>query len=487
MYRLHLVILLFMTSTLFACKHDALKPSIPPAPADTSNDYPEAVSRIIAGKCATAGCHNAASYENAGGLLLDTWAHLFDGGNNGAVVVPYDIENSSLLYFINTYPDLGTVAIPAMPLDQTPLSRQDYLTIRDWIAAGAPDKNGKVPFASNAETRQKIYITHQGCDLIGVIDAEKKVIMRYIKAGRNLNIETPDNIKVSADGRFAYACFWNGNTIQKIDLLCDSIVAETQSGQAYWKTLHLSPDGNTLLATTWESSTIAVINTGNMQLTQTYNGFNYPESIAANAAFNTYYVTERFGNTICKLTAGGGVQKISINGLPLTTTPTATTPNPYRILMSKDYSKYFISCERTNEVRVFDEQADTLIKAIPVGRMPQEMALSTNSPYLFVTCLNDTLGNGFIGSVYAINYNTYQTQKIEAKFFQPHGLAVDDINGVLYVFSRNQDKTGPKPHHQSPCNGRNGYYNIFSTATLLPFNNRRYEISVDPYSAAIRF
>lgn len=481
-----ILLLLTLAIYLCGCRHDSLSPQPQPGQVLADN-YPENISKILTTQCATAGCHNATSYENAGGLLMDTWEHLFDGGNNGAVIIPYDIENSSLLYFINTHADLGVIATPTMPLDRTPLGREEYIAVRDWVAKGAPDKNGNIPFAANAATRQKIYITHQGCDLVGVIDAEKKVLMRYIKAGKSLNNEIPDQVKISPDGQYAYICFWNGQLIQKINLTTDSIAGEITLADGYWKSMQLSPDGKTLLATNWQSATIVAMNTENMQLRQTYTGFQYPESIAGNAAFDTYYVTERFGNTLCKLSATNTIQKISIDGKPLTTIPTDNTPNPYRILMAKDHSKYFISCENTNEIRVFDAQTDALLKVIPVGRMPQEMALSGVQPYLFVTCLNDTVGNGIVGSVYAINYNTYETRRIEAKLFQPHGIAVDDRNGVFYVFSRNQDKSGPRPHHISPCNGRNGYYNIFNTATLQPYNNKRYEISVDPYAADIRF
>ncbi|NDC40448.1 MAG: hypothetical protein EBZ77_02700, partial [Chitinophagia bacterium] len=70
--------------------------------AATTGNFPAAVSSIFTNKCATAGCHNAASYTNAANLRLDTWEHLFEGSNNGAVVVPYSIDNSPLLYYINT-------------------------------------------------------------------------------------------------------------------------------------------------------------------------------------------------------------------------------------------------------------------------------------------------------------------------------------------------------------------------------------------------
>ena len=61
-----------------------------PSPTPVVTDYgqfPEAVGKIIVGKCATAGCHNAASYLNCAGLLLDSWAHLFDGGGSGTSLI----------------------------------------------------------------------------------------------------------------------------------------------------------------------------------------------------------------------------------------------------------------------------------------------------------------------------------------------------------------------------------------------------------------
>ncbi len=48
-----------------------------PAPTPDYGNFPDAIGRIIVDKCATAGCHNAASYKNSAGLLLDSWEHLF--------------------------------------------------------------------------------------------------------------------------------------------------------------------------------------------------------------------------------------------------------------------------------------------------------------------------------------------------------------------------------------------------------------------------
>src|SRR5438045_3608764 len=174
--RLPLLLIIACTIAMYSCTH-------PSKPTANPNDggYPPAVANIIINKCAIAGCHNAASYQNADGLLMDTWDHLFNGGNNGAVAVAYSPKFSSLLYFVNTDSLLGPVAVPTMPQStttkpQAPLSKTEYQVLYNWIASGAPDKNGNIPFAADPDTRQKIYLTNQGCDLLAVIDAQKRVV-----------------------------------------------------------------------------------------------------------------------------------------------------------------------------------------------------------------------------------------------------------------------------------------------------------------------
>ena len=140
----------------FSCKHEK---AVQPDKAAVAHEFPEDIARILVDRCATSGCHNEASYTGAGGLLLDSWTHLFEGGNNGAVVIPYSPENSSLLYFVNTDAAIDITATPTMPYNETPLSKEEYTLLRDWIAQGAPDKNGNIPFAENAPLRQKVYVT----------------------------------------------------------------------------------------------------------------------------------------------------------------------------------------------------------------------------------------------------------------------------------------------------------------------------------------
>lgn len=475
------------------CKHD---PPPPAGPDLSATQYPLEIAEIMVNKCATSGCHNDKSFTGAGSLRLDDWEYLFDGSSNGAVIIPYDTTNSSLLYFINpgegVYDALSV--LPTMPYEQGSLSKEEYDLIKNWIGNGAPDKNGNIPFASNAAGRQKAYMTQQRCNLLGVIDVEKNVVMRNIKIGTQSQNESPHFVKIDPNGQFAYVCFTAGNIIQKIDIATDKVVNQVDlspfAGGNDFNIVQVSPDGKKLITSQLkDNGVLIIIDAASMAIESTIAILTKPHGIAFNQTFDTFYVTGQFGNTVYKVTKTKKVEKISNDGNPPIATPFTGSPDAHEIIMTPDYSKYFLTCENTNDVRVMDRLGDTLLKIIPVGKKPQEVVMSKSKPYLFVTCMEDdspvTLARG---SVYVINYNTLEIVKeIDGSFFQPHGISVDDRSGKIFIASRNINSDGPAPHHVSGCAGRNGYYQIYDLNTLAPLNNRRYEVTPDPYSIDMRF
>lgn len=500
---LSIYLLLAFSSILviYSCKRPAQPTSTP-----NYGQFPDAVGKIMINKCATAGCHNAASYQNSAGLLLDTWEHLMQGGNSGASVIAYSPDFSPLLYFVNTNPDRGIVATPTMPYDASgananTLSDEEYNTLKSWVANGAPDKDGNIPFATNADTRQKFYLTQQGCDQVAVIDAGTNLVMRYISVGFDpANTESPHCLRTDAAGKFAYVSFLNGTGIQKIDLQTDKVVSNATLGTGSWNILYVAP-GDTALATTdWTSNgRVLYVSTGSMTnlpgLTGSGAGaFVYPHGIASDATFDTCFITAQYGNVVYRYAPKiPHYKRISINGNPPATTNSGdnSSPNPHEILMSPDYSKYFLTCEGTDEVRVLDAHTDAILAVIPVGTLPQEFAISHTKPYIFVSCMEDVNSatpTGRRGSVYVINYNTYEVVTVlNGDFYQPHGLTVDDRTGTLLVASTNANPDGPAPHHATACGGRAGWYTVYDINTLLPRSNKRYQVTVMPYSADIRF
>lgn len=477
---------LLFIALISACKHE---PSgVVPKDAVKSN-FPGDVAVIFETKCAVSGCHNAASYTAAGGLLLDSWEHLFDGGNNGAVVVPYSSIFSSLLYFVNTNEDSGLVQAPTMPINADPLTPEEYSTLKQWIDAGAPDADGNIPFADRATSRQKIYAIQGACDVLTVIDAEKNVVMRYLYMGKVASQETITDIAMSPDGNYLYLFYYLNNIIQKLDTRTDKVVAEGDLQDFFWRDIYVSDDGAKIVLSSSDDNSIRVLDANNLQQLQKYK-FNMSslKSVVSNKNTDTIYVASSIGNTIYEI-ANNQVTEISIDSNPPSTNSSTTAPNPWDMEMSPDYSKIFITCSQTNDVRIVDTRTNELIKTIPVGETPQQITRSKSKPYIFVSCMNDPSTElKAKGSIYVINYETLEVvKKIQSGFYEPYGIAIDDEKGTLYFVSRNFTADGPQPHHGSLCGDRNGYYQIFDLNTLEPVNNKRYEILANPTETVIRF
>ncbi len=472
--------------------------------------FPDSIGNIFLAKCTNSGCHNQASYTNAGGLLLDTWQHMLQGSVSGAVVVAYNTQLSPLLYYCNAYDSSDILANDAGHLT-TPLTLSQYMTLKRWVAAGAPDRNGNIPFATNPDTRQKIYLTISGCNLIAVIDAQSHVIMRYIKVGTYPGNEYLHDVTVSGDGMYAYVSFLDNNLLQKIDTRADTVIGAANLtsavagvyGTGGWSIINLSPQDTALMVSGFLATGYEVtINTNSLLINNNLSAdahtagtseFAYPHGIASNATFDTFFATLEYGNVINKFSFAPEFtyKYISLDGNPPIAAKSATSPDPHQIQMSPDYSKYFVSCQNSNEVRVMDAYKDTLIKAIPVGAFPQEMAISRSKGYLFVVCMQDSNAHtpsGAKGCVTIIDYNTlHVVTTLYGDFYQPHDVCVDEQDGLIYICSTNSNPSGPPPHHVlGNCSGRDGWYTVYNLNTLVMYNNR-YGVPVFPYAISNRF
>lgn len=446
-------------------------------------NFPNEVGKIFVTQCATSGCHNDASYLAAAGLNLSSWDKLFNGSFSGSPIIPFSSKYSSLCYFIDAYNPLIPINNPTMPLNKKILNENEVTVIKNWIDAGAPAIDGKIKWSDN-DSRKKMYVTNQGCDVVTVFDAETKLPMRFIEVGiDSVTIEVPHMIKISPDGKYWYVVFTNSNIIQKFSCADDKLIATTNIGSNYdWNTFIISDDGKRAYCVAWNSNGhIASVDLEQMKLIKNIGGFAYPHGVGLNAGNDTVYMTAQSGNFIFKLDSGlTSSQQISLDGLPPSS---ASSLNPHEFLISTDKQNFYITCSKSNELRVFNIASQIVTQIIPTGKTPLEMALSTQNNKLFVTCINDTTG-GAKGSVEAINILNYSHQNIKVGA-QPHGLAVDEDRQILYLLSRNLNSSGPAPHHTSVCGGRNGFVNFIDVNTLQILKQKT-ELSTDPYSAAYR-
>jgi len=448
-----------------SCTHDKVE-TLP----DTG--YPEAVSNILVSKCATEGCHTPTSRYAAAGLDYSTWDEMFDGGRNGNSVIPFSVDYSYMLYSVNTDTLKGPVLLPTMPYLRQQLSDAEYQTLADWIAAGAPDKNGFIKY-SDDPLRKKLYISMQGCDKVAVVDAYSKNIMRYIDVGVIPNsIEAPHQVRVSDDGNYWYVVFYSGSILQKFRTSDDVLVASLSLDNIThnWNTLIFTPDGQTGFVNALDGAT-RIVNlesmTNGLMLTHStpHGGFVTPDG-------NFLYLTCQNGNFIYKIDLTTGFFDDSmVSMVPGQLPSTSSSIQPHEAILSPEGSKYFVSCQGTAEVRVFQLSNDSLLDVIPVGAKPQEFSVSEVMPYIFLSCTEEVVSANQKGMVYVIDYNNLSIVSSVYAGYQPHGIAVDDEEGLVYVANLNYDQSGSAPHHVSSCGGRNGYLTIFDYHTFQLFNN----------------
>lgn len=485
--------LIFLVSLFSSCAYDHVKEI-------STNDtgYPSDVDKIMRTSCAVSGCHNEVSKDAAAGLDLSTWEAMFRGTNNGAVTIPYRADFSTLCFFTNTDSTLGLISLPTMPINGTPLTREQYLTLRDWINAGAPDKGGKVRFSDNP-SRSKFYVVNQGCDVTYVFDANEKVAMRIIDVGQTAGAtppESPHNIKVTPDGKYWVVIFLNADIVQVFSTETDQLVKTIPIGDGVaggWNTVVVSKDSKKCYVVDYNGGRVAFVDleagTSSTKGPFPITGNPQPNlhGVALNKGDDTLYVTCEQISRILKIPINDVINYEDININPPGPDFLPFPMRPHEVVFSPDYSRYFITCQDTNvnQVRVFNTSNNQLIKSIPVGRLPLEFAISASRNVLFVTNTEDDFFPGTKGSISAIDMNTLAEIKKIRVGWQPHGIAVHEQKGLVYVANRNISG-GVAPHHAAACAGKNGSLNIIYLNTLETDPDFRPEVSVDPYAIGVR-
>jgi len=447
------------------------------------NGYPSEIETIVIKKCANSGCHNLESHEAAAGLNLETWNNLFEGSRSGAVVIPYRPDFSTFCYYTNTDTLLGITLQPTMPYNSAPLSVTEYLTIKHWIQNGAPDNKGFVKF-SDYQNKPKLYISNRGCDVVTVLDPESGLAMRYVDVGTGAAIEGPCMTKVSPDKLYWYVIFNQGTTIQKFRTSDNFKVGELVVGSGFWSSIAITADSKkAFLTDTDVNGRIIFADLENMQLLATYQaGLRYPFGLCINNSASNLYVTSLEGNYIYKIDISNPltplIAEVSLEtGIPASTIPTL---NPYSILLNQDETMYYVTCHKSAELRVVQTSNDSLLGVHATGSNPAEMIISPDFPYVFISCLG-VPGTNKLSVINIFDINSYIFLPEIYAGHDSKGIVIDESSDKLYVANRNVSAGGPAAHHESVCEGKNGYFTAIDLNTLQLIPDYKSELSVDPY------
>lgn len=488
-----IAIFLFFCFAINSCKRDEI--------IITNTDYPKEIAYLMLTKCAISGCHNDASYQAAANLNLSSWEKLFLGSSNGSSVIPFRADFSSLMYFVNTYTDLGPVNYPTMPLHASPLSRDEINRLKSWINAGAPDKNGTIKFSDNPN-RKKFYVVNQGCRVVTVFDAQTLLPMRYIDIADATESNTsPHQLEISPDGQYWYVCFIGGSYIKRYRTSDDGFAGKIFVGNASWNTLAITPDSKFLFAVDLSplsgggGGKVVKCDLNLMSVVDSTHLGDSPHGSCISPNGKHVYITATAGNYIYKISVDSLSQPLDYYNY-VTFDNQGVSPstnyNPHQTVFSPDGTKYYVSCAGNNNgtggdpsVKVFDAKTDTLIASVQMNSGAYEMEFSITKNLLFVASYDGPMYHKFQGRVAVINMIDNSWVMDISTGSQPHDLAVDDAAGLVYVANRNFSNATP-PHHSSVCGGANGNV-VFIDLNTLQLTGKRIEVSRDPYTVNIRF
>jgi DNA-binding beta-propeller fold protein YncE len=482
---------------LFACKKG-------PNPAVLASNFPEDIAETLVLTCASAECHTGTTAEK--GLDLSSWTNLFAGSNHGSVVIPHHPEYSYLFTKANSYAELGPYSSGEvlMPKDGAPLDSQTVARLKSWITDGARDVNGTY-FWEEEEQKStgKIFNLCAGTDQVAVSDLASNRVMGYFEVGQDpSNLDAPHYIIASPDQQFLYLTMLEGGIVEKYRTDDYSLVGRVFVGSTP-SLITLSQDGSRAIVSHFNSDDnspkLTMLNTETMsivgaQLIGSSSLLSKPHGLMVNQDFSILYVCAAAGNYYSKYEIDSNQGFVGEEKIPLDPVNSPTPiPNldylPYFVLLDEARNLLFISCNLTNDVKVYDTQTDQLIKAIPTGEFPRSMALDPNSNLLFVACQNEpnpAVQGDMLGCVSVIDLtnlsfvkNIYQVGHI------PHGIAVSQNQGWVVVSSENPSGMVPSRYPIQGQAGPPGQYNIIKISTLEVMPGMEREIATLPNAAVI--
>lgn len=190
---------------LGACARSQVTDRANSQPAITFED---GIEQVFEAKCTL--CHGTEA--PAEGLRLDSWEAVFEGGDHGEAVIPFDARNSLLVELAT---ELRGGPHPA-ELGADTLTGGELAAIRAWIDGGAKNVDGEVPFS---ESTNLLYACNQGEASVSVIDMDVKVVIRRVDL-RNLGFSAtsrPHHVAVEPGGEHWYVSLIGADAVLKFN------------------------------------------------------------------------------------------------------------------------------------------------------------------------------------------------------------------------------------------------------------------------------
>jgi len=357
---------------------------------------------------------------------------------------------SPLLHTVNrTDTILSPVSLVAMPAGRDPLGRAEVEAMADWIDEGALDEDGRPPFPE-PRPLGKVYFTSQAVDLVGVLDLQTNLIMRYVSVGNPLPFTTPPraphNVQVDDQGRFYYTTLIAGNTLKKHDAVTHRQLGETQVGTSPAHVV-ITPDGATAYVTNFDQTVgrVMVLETAGMTvrnvitsppLMRATHGARLSHDgrylyVGSNGTDLLHVIDTRTDSVVAHVPVAPGVPPVG-----------SFVHRPYQVAVRPDDRFIYTTLNGSGLLSVIrrDGDAFTLDTVVQVGSNPLQCEVSRDARWLYVC-------NRGSGSVSVIDAQTNRLSTTIADVGrQPHGVDMTDDSRLAYVTCENVSG-GEPPHH----------------------------------------
>ncbi len=473
-----------------------------PSEAVLLSQYPEDLAEVLISSCATEACHTGP--QAAAGLDLSTWDKMMAGGDRGAVTIPYETVWSEVLSRVNQ----NTISGPnAIGTDHPALDSAGLILLKNWIETGAKSKQNLYPWiAEEQSSADKLFTLCAGSDLIAVSQLSTNRLMRYFEVGVDPdNLEAPHFIAISPDKQFLYVSLIEGGFVEKYRTDNYDFVERVAVGSSP-SLLTLSPDGKYCLISHFNSDDnspkLTMINTESMSivgdpLIASGQFLHRPHGLVTNQDFSVLYVGASNGNYYSKLeidpTDDNGPflseEKFSLDPLNAPSPMGSVDYQPYYLEIDHTNNRLFISCNATDEVRVFNLNNDQLIGSIPTGDYPRLMAFDPAGERLFVICrdeANNSVQGEYKGCVSVLNTadlslikNIYNIGHV------PHGIAYSPSQNLIVVNSENNGGLIPSFNPTGGRPGPAGFYSLIDGNSLEVIPNSERQIAVLPNACVV--
>jgi len=431
-------------------------------------EFTSSIKPILDRSCSGTSCHSGGPQGFAAGLDLTSYESIFRGSSNGSAVIPGHPFMSPLVQAINrTDTTLSPISSARMPMSRDPLPARDVETIVEWIRNGARDDNGSLPFP-DPRSLGKVFFTSQAVDLVGVLDLQTNLIMRYVTVGHPLPLnqppQSPHNVQIDDQGRYYYVTLIRGNTLKKFDASTNQLLGEVSVGTSPAHVV-ITQDGSKAYVTNFDQTIGRVykVNTATMEVTNIIAVPNLMKGThAARLSHDGQYLYVGSNGTdlinIINTANDSVVAHIPVAGdVP----PFGSfVYKPYQIAVRGDDRFLYVTLNGRALVSVIERIGSSffLRDTLPVGQRPLQCEVTRDQRYLYVC-------NQGSGNVTVIDAQINQVHTtIENVGRQPHGIDITDDSRTVYVTLENI-LAGEPPHHPSEGSPNPAFIAVISVNT----------------------